>query len=393
MHLIEAENLSGKDYDFYHMIYEENKHDFFKISANQIVKFLEDNPDFNIDKMFITKSRISPRRKDVQNPIFFIMKNTQFVLESPDDYIKMIKLISERASDKLILNEMPMESSDLYIAKFCRGSDKIFNYMSDIILNNKMTGQKENDLRAKIFIECYESLYNTLERKDMLFDFSKMIKNNYLYILDGKSKKCANFFSIIDTVAHNVEKKKKIYESIYSNFYSSWFSHFPVYPNHLKIDREKFKKMIRKFSFFDIQTLPAFDDRAKGFISSLYKQHYEHGIISFCDEHKLSKQQIYFEINGIAFYKITDHISCNYKTAKQKDIAENKLKKYLLETFNPLLFEEKNKQSLLSMLKEYDPGVKHTIVQFYKTNAPLIEKRCLLENTPKTINKKMATRI
>lgn len=393
MYYIEVENLSEKDHEFYRMINEENKHGLFKLSAKQVANFLENNPSYNIDKMFIKKNRIAPSKKEVVNPLFLIMKNTEFNIEESGDYIKMITLLSERSDEELLLNEKPTDSSELYMSGFAIGSDKIFNYLSQIILDNKMTGNKENKSRTEIFIQCYESLYNTVRRKDMLFDFNQMVRNNYLYVLDGKNKKCSNLVSIIDTIAYNVEKKKKIYELIYSNFYSSWFSHYPFYPNGLNVDREKFKKMIRKLPFFDIQSLPAFDDRATGFISSLYKHHYKHGIISFCEEHKLSEEQIDFEINGIAFYKITDHIICNYKTAKQGDIEENNLKKYLLEKFNPLLFEKKNNKSLLSMLKEYDPSEKHTIVKFYKNNVPLIEKRCLVETIPQTINKKLAARI
>lgn len=395
MQYLNSEELSEGDRFFFNMEESKRSLKFFNFSVNpqEIINFLQGHPDYYLENMYIVdKPKIN--KKGRMNPFLFIMENVEFDITQPEIYTQLFTLLSQRVSDDLFINaKPPAEHADLFISSNECKENLVFSCLSKILFENKKKDNKDIKKRVDLFIDCYNILYNNKERKNSITDLSQFIKNNYLYTLDENNKSCKNLFKIIDCISESPEKKKEIIEMVYSNFFSKWFAHYPVYPNDLNIDREKFKKVIEKFPFFSIDTLPPFEEKSNTFIESLYKEQYMHGVLKFLKNNNKTEDEIFFEMNGLAFQYLNEYWRTDHKKQKERNNILSKLKKYLLEDFNPLLFEKKHGKTLSYFIQINIGNQNDELKDFYLNNLPLIEKEALsktvispkIKNTPKRL--------
>lgn len=393
---VNIEELKEIDSAFYNIISEKDCFNNSQINPEKLFNFLKENKDYKINKIFKEKSSKGFNSVYGINPLGKILEDTKYDFSSEKILLfkKVLKELTVRVDNKLFnVTENDYKKEKLYSIR----NNSPFYALSNIIFKNCKQSLEENTKHVNFFIETFEIIFNSNERKNTI-NFDNFMKNNFLYLLDdkyksvkktnsifsvdGKYKKIINFENIINAISSTEELKQKLLYQSYSNMFNQFFNHNPVYPNPIgKVDKDKFMNFIKNNKSFNWKLLPSFNDKHPTFIGALYFQGGEYFVKNFLSTHATDKE-IKTEMNNLVFQNLRQLIFFQ-NNSKNKDKELNSIIDFIQKDFDINLFSQEFGKSMLSMIKEEyqekngDAKVYNNFRLFYEKFETILEKQVL----------------
>jgi len=369
--------------------------------SEQIINLLEGNDNLLIDTMYIIRSNSKFINYNAYNMLSMLVSS---ILNSTEDNAKKIlDIVSRRIDEELFLVKDYIKIKD-FIKK---GEDekvkviyeKVYNNLFKLLkpkdINNGTVKEKKYiDDSVNRFIEIFNKLYETVERKKTI-SMDTILKNSEFYYLDNKSDNCDNFIKIIDVISVDETQKQKNILLAYSQMFNPHFE----YKSGVVIDKNKFINILEKHKLFDWRKIPDIYGNDKTFIESLYDNHLDYIVETKILNNKTALLELNDDINNIGWYLSKRFATDTSAKDHQRKKSLKSIKDILINNFNPLIFEKQHGVSfdkfIINHINENKISMSineekryNKIIEVYKESYPLIEKRMISESVSEIKEKK-----
>lgn len=369
--------------------------------SEQIINLFESNDKLLIDTMYIIRSNSKFINYNAYNMLSMLVNS---ILNATNDNAKkIVDMVSSRIDEEIFLVKdyikikNPNKKGEDEKAKVIY--EKVYNDLFKLLkvkdINNGMVKEKKDiDDNVNRFIEIFNKLYTTVERKKTI-RMDVIFKNSEFYYLDNKTNNCDNFIKIIDVISADEGQKQKNILLAYSQMFNPYFEH----KSGVVIDKKKFINILEKHELFDWKKIPDIHGNDKTFIESLYENYLDHTVEGKIFQNDKAVVELKDDINNIGWYLAKRFAKDTSAKDHQRKKALKNIKEILINSFNPVLFENQHGVSfdkfIINHINENKISMSineekryNKIIEVYKESYPLIEKRMISESVSEIKEKK-----
>lgn len=379
--------LVGKDRDFFKLISSGR-------SLSSILKFMKDNPSYEINKckIILEDNTICT----AFNPVLTLIEN--YAASNLNEFLELLNIINKRVNpDLLVFKPCIMlyeegESDELNYKRICFNNKDVVS----VLLGSTINSHSGSEEFLDIFKKKIDTLFESYAFLKIECNLNEILYDDVFYKKDKSNKERFFFESLMDIISSSEEEKNFLQMACYASTYN--------YTALSKTQLKNFRTYIEKKDFFDYARLPHphnfLKERNSGFFTFLCQVNEPLIIEEILLKKKKSPEfESFKEKLCMEFLTLLKSENINEPTIETKERL-SLVGEFLKKHHSPDLFKRMYNMNIDSMLQEsleqekrmeYKKSLEQLIIHYKNEIYPVIEKKTLIESLPvlqKTFSKK-----